>query len=440
MSTQSPAVPAQARPAKPGTRPAPGGLYKTQKRTLTRRAVMWLGQTCNLRCFFCYFVDRIKDAHHPEHPFMTLEKAKAMCKTLREFHGCTSIDIQGGEPTIHPDILELIRYCHEIGLYPTCITNGIHLVKPGLLEQFKEAGIRDFLVSLHGIGEIHDDVVGRHGAYEKIIEAIERMKELGIPFRFNCTMSAPVVAILPEIAQKAIDYGALAVNFIAFNPFGDQQTGRRTAESVAKYSAIKESLTVAMDMLEAADIEVNVRYLPLCMAEPRHRKNFYNYQQLSYDHHEWDYESWLWTMMQPQMMKEGGLAPVFRIGADGGRFYRASHIALRDQYERNPLLGRLKYGVQHVLARIDLALRGKETLYREEARVRASRDCQYRYHEACDRCSMKNICDGFHGDYAEFFGTGEAVPIEEIPPVDDPTFFIREQWKVVEKEDEHWAL
>ncbi|MBI5095968.1 MAG: radical SAM protein, partial [Candidatus Hydrogenedentes bacterium] len=121
---------------------------------------MWLGQTCNQRCYFCYFLNRIEDAHHPEHPFMTLEKAKAICLSLRKVYGNTSIDIQGGEPTIHPDILELIRYCHEIGLYPTLITNGISLAKPGTLEKFRDAGVRDFLVSLHGMGQIHDEVVG----------------------------------------------------------------------------------------------------------------------------------------------------------------------------------------------------------------------------------------------------------------------------------------
>src|SRR5690606_4089565 len=116
----------------------------------------------------------------PEHPFMTLEKAKEICHTLRYEYGNTAIDIQGGEPTIHPDILDLIRYCHDIGIYPTLITNGLVLAKKETLQKFKDAGIRDFLVSLHGIGEIHDEVVCRKGAYEKIIQAIENMVELEV--------------------------------------------------------------------------------------------------------------------------------------------------------------------------------------------------------------------------------------------------------------------
>ena len=87
-------------------------------------------------------------------------------------------------------------------------------------------------------------------------------------------------------------------------------------------------LTEAMDLLERAGIEVNVRYLPLCMAEERHRRNFYNFQQLSYDTHEWDYESWLWTMMQPEMMKPGPLMPAFPLGYGARRIYLCDGVAL----------------------------------------------------------------------------------------------------------------
>jgi hypothetical protein len=254
-------------------------------------------------------------------------------------------------------------------------------------------------------------------------------------------MSAPVVPVIPEIAQKAIDYGALAVNYIAFNPFGDQLNGGvRTARNVAKYSDIKPYLTKAIDMLEEHGIECNVRYLPLCMAEPRHRKNFYNYQQLSYDHHEWDYASWIWTMMQPQMMKDGGLVPPVLMGPGYRRVYKGDQHRIRDRYEKHPAAGKLALGAQHVVSRLNEAVRGKEELYREEARVRAEVDCAYKYHDACQQCALRNICDGFHGDYAEFFGTGEAEPVKDLPLVNDPKHYINEQDKFVEPEDESWAL
>lgn len=440
LETAANLTPAAHKTAAPVAKAAARAFKKTKKRTLSRRGVMWLGQTCNARCYFCYFINRIEDHHHPEHAFMSLEKAKHICSTLRHFYGNTAIDIQGGEPTIFKGIHELIRHCRDIGLYPTLITNGLSLGKPGVLEQFRDAGIRDFLVSLHGIGAIHDQVVGVKGGYQKITAAIERMRELGIPFRFNCTMSEPVVSILPDVARKAIEYGALAVNFIAFNPFGDQQTGTRTAKNVARYSDIKAKLTEAMDLLEEAGIEVNVRYLPLCFAEPRHRKNFYNYRQLSYDHHEWDYASWLWTMMQTQMMRDGDTTPPYHIGWRSHAIYKLNAQQLRDRCAAHPAKMNLKFAVQRLMARIAQLKRGKTAIYIEEAELRARDDCAYQYHAACQTCNARYICDGFHGDYAGFFGTEEARPITDIPLTHDPLFYIKEQEKLVEPEDERWAL
>ena len=91
------------------------GYVWTRKRVLSKRAVMWLGQTCNQRCYFCYFIDRILDHKHPEHAFMSLEKAKQITSTLRYLYDCRAIDIQGGEPTVYKDIFELIGHCRQIG-------------------------------------------------------------------------------------------------------------------------------------------------------------------------------------------------------------------------------------------------------------------------------------------------------------------------------------
>lgn len=416
------------------------GILKTRKRVLSRRGVLWLGQTCNLRCYFCYFLNRIGDARHPEHPFMTLEKAKQICHTLRYHYGDTAIDIQGGEPTIHPDILELVRYCREIGLIPTLITNGLELAKKEKLQQFKDAGVRDFLVSLHGIGEIHNEVVRRKGSYEKIIKAIENMVELDVPFRLNCTLSKPVVPIVPEIARKAVKYGANAVNFIAFNPFEDQGTGIRTHDTVPSYTDVKASLTEAMDILEEAGIECNVRYMPLCVAEERHRKNFYNFQQLPFDHREWNYASWMWSGMQPQRMSGPTLNRPYKLGRLARRLYISDPHALIEREKQRPTKTKLLYAGQAAIALLGDLVYGKEYWYRREARLRAKMDLHYQHHEKCGQCALRNICDGFHGDYANFYGTDEASPVTGVPVADDPLYYIRDQEKIVEEEDKAWAL
>ncbi|MHA1526209.1 MAG: radical SAM protein [Promethearchaeota archaeon] len=65
---------------------------------------------CNLRCKHCYVGDRRFD---PEDP-LPLNEVIRRIQILKDFqirHGFTghTMNISGGEPTIHPDILEIIK-------------------------------------------------------------------------------------------------------------------------------------------------------------------------------------------------------------------------------------------------------------------------------------------------------------------------------------------
>ncbi|WP_459856764.1 radical SAM protein [Humidesulfovibrio idahonensis] len=395
-----------------------GDVVKTTKRVLTRRGVVWLGQTCNLRCRFCYFQTRIEAKDHPEHPFMSLEKAKGIVDTLRNHYGNCAIDIQGGEPTIFPGIEELCRHSADIGLLPTLITNALVLARREACQRLKDSGVRDLLVSVHGLGTNYDDVVGVPGAHKKQMEALDNCVAIGMPVRFNCVLTNSALPHLSNVAELAKQVGARAVNFIAFNPFEDQQKGERSLDDVAAYSKVAPPLIAALDILNAAGIEANVRYFPLCQVPEAYRKHLYNFQQLPYDVHEWDYASWSWTDMKPQRMRAGELSPL---------------LSLREANFRSPMFK----SVPNYLTDPSIS---PEEEYRHSAFIRAREHCGYKFAPACDACGAKAICDGFHGDYAAFFGFGEIAPIKTDAPIDDPRHFISQQEKVVESEDAGWAL
>jgi MoaA/NifB/PqqE/SkfB family radical SAM enzyme len=404
--------------------------------------VMWLGQTCNIRCHFCYFLDRIEDAKHIEHPFMTLEKAKEICRTLREHYGNTAVDIQGGEPTLLPDILELVSYCRDIGLHPTLITNALVLAKKEKCEAFRDAGIRDFLVSVQGLGPQHDMAVGLEGAHKKQMIALRNMQELGIPFRFNCVMSKAATPQLPSIARLAVATGANAINFLTFNPFEDQlNAGVRTDRNVPRYSEVSGPLNEALDILDAAGIEGNVRYFPMCLVEERHRKSMYNFKQLPYDHHEWDYASWTWTGMQRQRSRPGPPTPPvpleYRITTGPFKSVTGPVKRLLERNDKVAQVARRAYGA---VSRATSGEQSLEELYWNNGELRAVEHCDYRYPSTCSSCDLRKICDGFHGDYAEMFGTDEARAVRDAGVVEHPTHYIREQVKIVEDEDAEWAI
>lgn len=410
-------------------------------REITRRGVLWLGQTCNLRCHFCYFLDRIEDKQHPEHAFMPLDKARSICKTLVDDYGNTAVDIQGGEPTIWRDIDSLVRYCADIGLAPTLITNAVVLDRIDRVQRLVAAGVCDFLVSVQGLGRAHDLAVGLAGAHARQMRAIGHMIALGVPFRFNCVMSKGAVPQLPAIAQLAVATGARTVNFLAFNPFADQRNaGVRTADNVPRYSEVVQPLGQALDILARAGVEANVRYFPFCMVAERHWPSVYNYQQLSYDPHEWDFASWTWTNKGPQRMSYGAPSPPVPLGARPrlGVLRQplrrlADALDLRRRLleaDRDPRIGPWLRRVDGRVRQLIRRRGDREAAYRRDAAARVEHN-GYHQGAACQRCALRGICDGFHGDYVAMFGAGEARPIVDRPEVADPTAFIQLQDKVV---------
>jgi hypothetical protein len=156
--------------------------------------------------------------------------------------------------------------------------------------------------------------------------------------------------------------------------------------------------------------------------------SIYNFQQLSYDHHENDFNSWRWTGRQEQRTHDDDLT-------------KRRHLGQRKWDGR---IRRRLHGPRGVTRRLLDAKRDEDrlvhALYRQDARRRAEQDLRYEHPAACNRCDLRSICDGFHRDYTSFFGSGEAQPVDVGKQIDDPISFIREQTKIVQKEDEEWAL
>ncbi len=362
---------------------------------------------------------------------MSYDKALRICRTLREVYGNTAVDIQGGEPTIYPEIFDLVKECSSMGLAPSLITNGIRLASKAECGRYRDAGINDFLISVHGLGNAYDEAVGVKGSSKKQLKAIENLNEAGIPFRFNCTLTKTAVADLKGITELALSSGASVVNFIAFNPFSDQmEEGRRSSGNVPSYSMLKPILAEAADRLETGGIEVNVRYLPMCTAERRHLKNFYNFQQLSYDHHEWDFNSWTWTTRMNQKSDSPELdtpIPILLYGIDeynGISFGKTSVHGTREHYLKDIDL------YTHLLKLFSADI-PRDVLYRQNARLRGEKHKEYIFPEECAGCSLRRICDGFHCDYASIYGVSEAKAWKLGEDIDDPGHFIKEQEKII---------
>ena len=347
------------------SRPARPPILRSRDRQLTRRGVLWLGLRCDVRCKFCY--DELVPA--AQKAWLGLEDAIRALEKFRFYYGNEFVDFMGGEPTLHPAILAIVAHSARIGLRPTVITHGMHLARPERAAAFAEAGIHDFLVSIHGIGDTTRQIHGRgRNNAARQIQALDNLAELGIPFRFNVTMIRDNLTQLPDIAALAAAKGARVVNFLTFNPYFEWERDIEIAFQ-ARHSHIAPHLKRAIDICTAAGVEANVRYMPPCQL-PGYEQHVYTGFQLPYDQHEWDYNSWYDT---------GHTGP-----PDASWYYQAS-VRQRERHD-------------------------------------------YQQVPACGHCALREICDGFHAQYAARWGGGEAAPYPG-PLITDTRHFIQHQDK-----------
>jgi len=347
---------------------------------ITKRAVLYIGYSCNIRCRFCYYRHKIKKN------WKNLKFAKAEASVYRKFFDNTRVDITGGEPTVYPKIEKLAQHCKAIGLRPSIITNGIILSKEKKVIELQKAGVFDYLISVHGLDEVYDYLVDHKRGFELQKKAVKNLNKHNIPFRINVTITKFNTPQLLDISKYAKEINAKIVNFICFNPFYEWEN-ISGIDFQEKHSIIAITLRKALDYLKKNKIETNVRYFPFCLLK-QYEEHQFNYPQLPYDSHEWDFMSWL-KRVNPKYQ----VVSLFK----------------------KLILNNKKQMPGEIYSNFAFAVTAKN----------------YRKKHKCENCSMVGVCDGLTKQYFNRFSDLELKPYDGNI-IKDPTHYIKKQYKILD--------
>jgi hypothetical protein len=181
---------------------------------LPDNAISWLEVTkaCNMYCEGCY------SRNDPE-GHKSLDQIKHDLEIFKKFRKTDGISLAGGDPLVHPDIVEIVRLIAQAGLKPIINTNGLALNKE-LLQELKKAGVVGF--TLHVDSKQHRP----HWKGKTEIELnqlrlyfAEMLAEAGgLSCAFNSTVYGDTIKFVPDIVewgQKHIEIVHVLV-FIAF--------------------------------------------------------------------------------------------------------------------------------------------------------------------------------------------------------------------------------
>ncbi|MDM7202676.1 MAG: heme b synthase [Thermodesulfobacteriaceae bacterium] len=205
-----------------------------QKNQFVPKLIAWeLTRTCNLDCIHCR-ASASKGIYEGE---LTTEEVFRILKEITEV-SLPVIILTGGEPLLRKDLLEIAKRAVELGLKPVLATNGTLLTKELALE-LKKVGIARVSISLDGATpKAHDEFRKMPGAFEGSITGIKILKEIGLPFQINTTITAINAEELPKVHTLAIELGAVAHHIFLLVPVGRGKEISSEALSPEKYEAL----------------------------------------------------------------------------------------------------------------------------------------------------------------------------------------------------------
>lgn len=152
---------------------------------------------CNFRCRYCHNPELvIPDQYAPE---IQLESIFAFLKTRQG--KLDAVQITGGEPTQHADLVELIKRIKSMGLLVKLDSNGS---RPEILKNIINQKLVDYLaIDIKAPLADYAQVMGWQVPVEKLQESIRLIMGSGVDYEFRTTIVKSLLSKddLREIAK-----------------------------------------------------------------------------------------------------------------------------------------------------------------------------------------------------------------------------------------------
>lgn len=187
---------------------------------------------CNLACAGCGKIQ------YPAH-ILKRQLTPEQCWKAAEECGAPMVSIPGGEPLLHPQIVEIVEGLVARKKYVYCCTNALLLEEKLKAGWFKPSKYLTFSVHMDGLEEHHDFAVCREGTYKKAVEGIKLAVEMGFRVTTNTTLfdgadPNAVRVFFDEMMKLGVE-GMMVSPGYAYPKAPDQKTFMREREKTTSF-------------------------------------------------------------------------------------------------------------------------------------------------------------------------------------------------------------
>lgn len=206
-----------------------------------------LTDKCNMRCVYCMPEEMV---FRPTAELMSRGECLRLVRLFVDL-GVDKVRLTGGEPTVHPDLIPIVRGIRDLGVHRISMTtNGLRLAE--LARLLKEAGLERVNVSVDTLNPEKFRRITRRGRLDEVMAGVYAAEAAGLtPLKINAVIARGYNE--DEVAGLA----ALTlthhwqVRYIEMMPFGE--VAAFAQNSVVSQEEIMQLIEAELGTLEPID-------------------------------------------------------------------------------------------------------------------------------------------------------------------------------------------
>jgi SynChlorMet cassette radical SAM/SPASM protein ScmF len=178
----------------------------------------YLTEGCNLACRHCWLSPKLQNKH-ASYPVLSVGLFKSILDQGKEL-GLKTIKLTGGEPLMHPGIIEILDSISEREYAFSIESNGV-LCSPKLAKQIARHKSAFVSISLDGADAYtHESIRGITGCFDKAVNGIKNLVQEGVNTQVIFTVMDYNKHQLSKIVKLSESFGAESLKFNVVQPTG----------------------------------------------------------------------------------------------------------------------------------------------------------------------------------------------------------------------------
>jgi len=164
-------------------------------------------KNCNQKCFYCFNDSGLVNQ---KDELSIIEWKKIIYEIYSLGH--KSIHITGGEPFLHPNIIEILTHAIELGIETTILSNGYKIACLSEMHPILFSKIKLAQISLDSMNKaLHNKRRGFGDAYKDAIDAINALQKVGVPIEISAAVSDDNILDIMDLASFCYSINAALI-------------------------------------------------------------------------------------------------------------------------------------------------------------------------------------------------------------------------------------